>query len=139
MRTNKAVRSFSTLESSISSAVGNDTASTASLNDVPHNVRMCNFAANTATCVRRLVSIVGDTITIAELRHKAIDRSIVRSVRVGAQKARKMINMTTSESNKRQGFYSITMVSESSQNNDGDFQTYLLRGMPRRNRHSAQV
>jgi hypothetical protein len=67
MRTKKALRSFSTLESFTSSAVGNNTASAAPLNNITHDVRMCNFAANTATCVRRLVSIVGDTATIAEL------------------------------------------------------------------------
>ena len=112
MRTNKAVRSFSTLESSISSAVGHNTASTSSLNDVSHNVRVCHFAANTATCVRRLVSVVGDSATITELCHEAIDRGIVRSVRIGAQKARKMINVAASESNERQRFCSITLVSE---------------------------
>lgn len=67
-----------------SSAVGNNTASAASLNDIPHNVRMCDFAADTATRVRRLICIVGDGVAITKLRHEAIDRSIVRSVRIGA-------------------------------------------------------
>ena len=84
MRTKKALRSFSTLESFTSSAVGNNTASAAPLNNITHDVRVCNFAANTATCVRRLVSVVGDSATITELGHEAIDRGIVRSVRIGA-------------------------------------------------------
>jgi hypothetical protein len=72
---------------------------------------MCDFAADTATRVRRLICIVGDGVAIAKLRHEAIDRSIVRSVRIGAQKARKVIDMAASESNKRQGFYESTVVS----------------------------
>jgi hypothetical protein len=100
---------------------------------------MSDLAANTAARIRRLISIVSDTATIAELRHEAIDRSIVRSVWVGAQKAGKMINMATGESNERQGFYSITMVSKSSHNNDGNFQNYLLHGRPRRSQRSAQA
>jgi len=52
---------------STSSAVGHNTASTAALNDIPHNVRMCDFAANTAACVRGLVSVVGDIVAIAKL------------------------------------------------------------------------
>jgi hypothetical protein len=54
-------------ESSISSAVGDDAASAPTLNNIAYDVRVCNFATNPATRVRRLVGIVGDGVAIAEL------------------------------------------------------------------------
>jgi hypothetical protein len=62
-----AVRSFSELGSSTSSAVGNNTAPAASLNNIANDVRVCNFATNTAARVRRLIRIVGDGVAIAKL------------------------------------------------------------------------
>jgi hypothetical protein len=72
------------LESSTSSTVGHNAASAPSLNNVAHDVGMCNFATDTAARVRRLISIIADAVAIAELCHETVNRGIVRSVRVGA-------------------------------------------------------
>jgi len=50
-----------------SSTIRNNTASTTSLYDIAHDVRVCNFAANAATRVCGLIRICGDAITIAKL------------------------------------------------------------------------
>lgn len=67
-----------------SSAIGYNAAPTTTLNDISYNMCMRDFAADTATRVRRLVGVVGSRVSIAELGHKAIDSGVVGSVRVCA-------------------------------------------------------
>lgn len=67
-----------------SSAIGYNAAPTTTLNDISYNMCMRDFAADTATRIRRLVGVVGSRVSIAELGHKAIDSGVVGSVRVCA-------------------------------------------------------
>lgn len=88
--------------SSKSSTLRHDAAPTPALDDVPHDVRVCHFAAHAAACVGRVVG--GGGVAVAQLRHEALDGRVVGCVGVGAQEARQVVDVAAGEADEGEGF-----------------------------------